>query len=144
MKKINIKLLGGEEAMQDEKILKKGRIQKKIFIICIGICLILLSGCGRSFADLSGNEKLHIGIQGSGLPETMREGIENGADIDQLPLWMGTYDSYGMKYDRNPLRILIAKQNTPYIVEIMLQAGADPNTYDGISFAFPYGGLGSA
>lgn len=111
--------------------MKKRKRCVKIFALLMAVGLLLLSGCGRSFADLSGNEKLHIGIQGSGLPETMREGIENGADIDQLPLWMGTYDSYGMKYDRNPLRILIAKQNTPYIVEIMLQAGADPNTYDG-------------
>ncbi len=104
----------------------KKRFVNIIFIIVI----LLLSGCGSFVKNTkpTADEKLNIAIKDR-CKETLKEAIEDHADIDQLPYLSGVMTENG-QYERNPLRVALWNWVNQDMIKMLLDAGADVNAYD--------------
>ncbi len=110
--------------------MKKRKRYVKIFGLLMAAGLLLLSGCG-SFAKNTkptADEKLNIAIKDR-CKETLKEAIEDHADIEQLPYLSGVMTENG-QYERNPLRVALWNWVNQDMIKMLLDAGANVNAYD--------------
>ena len=110
--------------------MKKRKRYVKIFGLLMAAGLLLLSGCG-SFAKNTkptADEKLGIAIQNQ-CKETMKEAIEDKADVNKLPYALGEMTDNG-QYERNPLRLALWNMVNQDMIKMLLDAGANVNAYD--------------
>ena len=105
--------------------MKKRKRCVKIIGILMVAGLLLLSGCDSltKITKLTADEKLNIAIKDR-CKETLKEAIEDHADIEQLPYLSGVMTENG-QYERNPLRVALWNWVNQDMIKMLLDAGAN-------------------
>ncbi|HIZ06990.1 MAG TPA: ankyrin repeat domain-containing protein [Candidatus Eubacterium avistercoris] len=110
--------------------MKKRKRCVKIIGILMVAGLLLLSGCDSltKITKLTADEKLKVAIIDR-RKETLKEAIEDKADVNKLPYALGEMTDNG-QYERNPLRLSFWNWVNQDMIKMLLDAGADVNAYD--------------
>ena len=110
--------------------MKKRKRYVKIFALLMATGLLLLSGCGSltKITKLTADEKLKVAIIDR-RKETLKEAIEDKADVNKLPYILGETTYHG-QHETNPLRLGFSNWVNQDMIKMLLDAGADVNAYD--------------
>ena len=110
--------------------MKKRKRCVKIIGILMVAGLLLLSGCDSltKITKLTADEKLKVAIIDR-RKETLKEAIEDKADVNKLPYVLGETTYHG-QHETNPLRLGFSNWVNQDMIKMLLDAGADVNAYD--------------